>query len=138
RFSPLSIVDRVRMGWMGLRARMNGLQPALDDIPAEEWIRGLAGDRAFEVLWKPMLEAKIGDSYPALPALWLSSRMNREKSSSQEVKGCLKRGYRSLIDALETRLREQGAEIRFKTRVEAIEREGERMALRLDGGERLV
>lgn len=135
RFSPLSIVDRIRMGWMGLRARMVGVQPALDDVPAEEWIRGLAGDRAFELVWKPMLEAKMGDSYPALPALWLSSRMNREKSSAQEVKGCLKRGYRSLIDALEAALRSQGAEIRFRTRVEAIERDGDHMTLRLqDGG----
>ena len=136
RFSPLSIVDRVRMGMMGLRARRHGLKPQLDDIPAETWIRRLAGNRAFEILWKPLLEAKIGDGYSALPALWLSSRMNREKSSSQEVKGCLKRGYRSLIDALERALREQGADIRFRTRVEAIEREGERMALKLGDGDR--
>ena len=136
RFGPLSIVDRVRMGWMGLRARMGGVQPALDDISAEEWIRGMAGDRAFDILWKPLLEAKIGDGYPALPALWLSSRMSREKSSSQEVKGCLKRGYRSLIDGLEAALRAQGAEIRFRTRVERIERDDESMSLVLADGTR--
>lgn len=136
RFGPLSILDRMRMGWMGLRARMGGLQPALDDISAEQWIRRLAGDRAFEILWKPLLEAKIGDGYPALPALWLSSRMSREKSSSQEVKGCLKRGYRSLIDGLESALRGQGAEIRFRTRVEGIERDGESMRVALGDGTR--
>jgi protoporphyrinogen oxidase len=136
RFSPLPILDRLRMGWMGLRARQLGPQPVLDDVPIERWIRGLAGDRAFEIVWKPMLEAKMGDSYPALPALWLSSRMNREKSSSQEVKGCLKRGYKSLIDAIESALRGQGADIRFATKVEAIEKDGERMALRLAGGGR--
>ena len=37
----------------------------------------------------------------ALPALWLSSRMHREKSTEPEVKGCLRHGYRSLIDAFE-------------------------------------
>ncbi len=139
RFSPLPLIDRFRMGWMGLRARQIGVQAALDDVPIEQWIRGLAGDRAFEMVWKPMLEAKMGDSYPALPALWLSSRMNREKSSAQERKGCLKRGYRSLIDALEAALRGQGAEIRFRTRIEAIEREPDgRMALRSAGGERVT
>ena len=45
RFSPLPIVDRIRMGWMGLRARQMGVQPALDDVPIESWIRGLAGNR---------------------------------------------------------------------------------------------
>jgi protoporphyrinogen oxidase len=134
RFGPLSIVDRMRMGWMGLRARAQGLRPDLDDIPAEEWVRRLAGDRAFEILWKPLLEAKIGDSYPALPALWLSSRMNREKGGAREVKGCLKSGYRSLIDGLERALREQGTELRMRTRIAAIERHGERMALRPEGG----
>lgn len=136
RFSPLSILDRVRMGWMGLRARMGGIQPALDDISAEEWIRSMAGDRAFEILWRPLLEAKIGDGYPALPALWLSSRMSREKSSSQEVKGCLKRGYRSLIDAIEAALRRQATQIRFRTRVQAIERDSESMAVVLEDGTR--
>jgi protoporphyrinogen oxidase len=136
RFSPLSVLDRMRMGWMGLRARNGGLNPALDDIAAEDWVRKLAGDRAFEILWKPMLEAKIGDSYPALPALWLSSRMNREKSASKEMKGCLKRGYRSLIDALESALRAAGVEIRYRVKVAAIERDGEQMALRYDDGKR--
>ena len=57
------------------------------------------GERAFNILWKPLLSAKIGDHYPALPALWLSSRMNREKSTKAEEKGCLTGGYQSLIQA---------------------------------------
>ena len=99
RFGPLSMVERVRMGLMGLRARHGGLAPELDAITAERWVRGMVGDRAFEILWKPLLSAKIGDHYSALPALWLSSRMNREKTSGPERKGCLTGGYRSLIYA---------------------------------------
>ena len=60
------------------------------------------------MVWRPLLEAKIGDSYPGIPALWLSSRMNREKSTKLEVKGCLVHGYRSLIEAFERRLLETG------------------------------
>uniref|UniRef100_A0A832MLT6 Oxidoreductase n=1 Tax=Eiseniibacteriota bacterium TaxID=2212470 RepID=A0A832MLT6_UNCEI len=133
RFSPLSIVERLRMGLMGIQARLSGLDPGLDGVTAETWIRGHVGDRAFEILWKPLLSAKIGDHYPALPALWLSSRMNREKNVKAEVKGCLRRGYRSLIDAFEARLRERGAAIRLRTRVAAIGREGERMTVAVEG-----
>jgi protoporphyrinogen oxidase len=96
----------------------------------------MVGKRAFEILWKPLLSAKIGDHYPALPALWLSSRMSREKSSQQEVKGCLIGGYRSLIDTFERVLRERGTEIRFRTRIRAIAREGEAMALVREDGVR--
>ena len=136
KFSPLSFVERLRMGLMGIRARTHGLNPALDDVTAADWIRGMVGTRAFDVLWKPLLSAKIGDHYPALPALWLSSRMNREKSTKAEQKGCLTGGYQSLIQAFERRLRERGAGIRFKTRVQAIEREGERMTVVLEDGRR--
>lgn len=137
RFSPLSFVERLRMGLMGIRARTHGLNPALDDVTAADWIRGMVGDRAFDVLWKPLLSAKIGDHYPALPALWLSSRMNREKNTKAEQKGCLRGGYRSLIDAFERRLREAGATLRLGVRAAAIEREaGGRMAVVLESGDR--
>jgi protoporphyrinogen oxidase len=134
-FGPLSLVERFRMGLMGLRARFGGLAPELDAITAETWVRGMVGDRCFEVMWKPLLSAKIGDHYGALPALWLSSRMNREKSSGPERKGCLTGGYRSLIDAFAAELRRRGVTIRLRTRVEEIADQGGRMALKIAGGD---
>jgi protoporphyrinogen oxidase len=134
RFSPLSMVERLRMGIMGLRARFHGLNPGLDAVTAADWIRGTVGERAFDILWKPLLSAKIGDHYPALPALWLSSRMNREKNVKAEVKGCLTRGYRSLIDAFERSLRERDAEIRMSARVASIVREPDGMGVKLEDG----
>lgn len=137
RFSPLSIVDRLRLGLMAIRARFRGTAPGLDDIPVDQWIRGQVGQRAFDVMWKPLLEAKIGDGYSSIPALWLSSRLSREKNTAKEVKGCLRRGYRSLVVAIEETLASNGVRIRLNTRIDAIEREGERMAVRV-GGERAV
>ncbi len=136
RFKPLTFVERLRMGLLGLRARMDSLRDDLDEVTAADWVRQMAGERAFEILWRPLLSAKIGDHYPALPALWLSSRMNRENKTSAEVKGCLIRGYRSLIDRLEARLREHGAVLRLGTRIQAIERDGEGMAVVLEDGRR--
>jgi protoporphyrinogen oxidase len=134
-FGPLTIFERLRMGLMGLRARYGGLSPQLDLITAESWIRSMVGDRCFDILWKPLLSAKIGDHYAALPALWLSSRMNREKSTGPERKGCLTRGYRSLIDAFATELAKRGVALRLNARVAAIEQAGERMTVRLESGD---
>lgn len=135
-FGPLTILERLRMGLLGLRARHQGLHPKLDDITAEEWVRKLVGDRCFEVLWKPLLSAKIGDHYSALPALWLSSRMNREKTSGPERKGCLKRGYRSLIDAFADMLRRRGAAIHLRTRATALAMDASGVQLTLEDGSR--
>ena len=134
RFSPLTLIERFRLGLMGLRVRRAGSDPALDDVPIGDWIRGQIGDRAFDVLWRPLLQAKIGDQYPGIPALWMASRMSREKNTAAEVKGCLVRGYRSLIDAFERGLVARGATLRLGTRIQSIERLGERMAVRLDDG----
>ena len=133
-FGPLTLFERMRMGLLGLRARHQGLSPKLDDITAEEWVRGLVGDRCFEVLWKPLLSAKIGDHYSALPALWLSSRMNREKTSGPERKGCLTRGYRSLIDAFADTLRSRGATIHLNARARSLTMDGEGVGLQLEDG----
>ena len=48
RFSPLTILERIRMGFMGLRAKRLGMSPALDSITAEQWVRGNP-DMALEV-----------------------------------------------------------------------------------------
>jgi protoporphyrinogen oxidase len=134
-FGPLTLLERLRMGLMGLRARSGGLAPGLDAITAEQWVRGMVGDRCFEVMWKPLLSAKIGDHYSTLPALWLSSRMNREKGSGPERKGCLPGGYRSLIDAFAAELARRGVTMRMRTRVEEIVENGDRLALRTTGGD---
>ena len=134
RFGPLSPLERVRLGLMGLAIRQHGLDLKLDRVTASDWIRGRIGERAFQILWRPLLEAKIGDGYQGLPALWLTSRMSREKTSGPEVKGCLARGYRSLIDAAERGLRERGTTIRLGVSVRAIERDGQAMVLRYEDG----
>ena len=135
-FGPLTFVERVRLGLMGLRTRFAGLHPRLDEMTAEEWVRSMVGDRCFEVLWKPLLAAKIGDHYAALPALWLSSRMNREKARGPERKGCLRRGYRSLVDAIAGVLRGRGADIRLRSRVGEITEDGARMSVAVEGAGR--
>ncbi len=131
RFSPLSLGERMRLGLMGLRTRFKGLDPALDGVTVGDWIRGQIGERAFQILWRPLLEAKIGDQYPGLPALWLSSRLSREKSAGPEMKGCLTGGYHRLIEAFERRLTARGVTLRLRTPVREITAIGDQMAVRL-------
>lgn len=134
RFSPLTPLDRIRMGLLAIRARIGGLNPRLDGIGVGDWIKSMVGERAFRILWQPLLEAKIGDAYPGIPALWLSSRMHREKNTKKEVKGCLVHGYGSLIDALERGLVGRGVTIKLSRRVFAIEEIGGRMRVVYEDG----
>lgn len=117
RFSPLSLVDRIRVGLTGLWGKIcspNGL----DDMTCVEWLSRISGQRAFEIFWKPMLQAKFGDRYHEVPALWFWTRFNREKGGKRECKGYIHGGYRRIIDTLAESIEASGGTIKLQASVE--------------------
>ena len=116
KFSPLSWMDRIRVGLTGLWGRIcssNGL----DDVTCVEWLSRLSGNRAFEAFWKPMLQAKFGDRYHEVPALWFWTRFNREKGGKRECKGYIHGGYRRIIDALVKSIEAHGGAVKLQAPV---------------------
>ncbi len=121
RFSPLSFVDRLRVGFTGLYGRLVS-QAGLDDITTAEWLAKLSGLKAFRKFWRPMLEAKFGDRWIDVPALWFWTRFNREKGDKKgEVKGYLRGGYRFIIKTCAERLQSLGAVIQINAAVKSLD-----------------
>jgi protoporphyrinogen oxidase len=121
KFSPLHFVDRIRVGLTGLYGRLAS-DRGLDDITTVKWLTNLSGGRAFAKFWKPMLEAKFGDRYHDVPALWFWTRFNREKGESKgECKGYIRGGYKRITDTCAHVLNELGADIRLQTSVQSID-----------------
>ena len=69
KFAPLRFLDRIRVGITGLVGRLVS-DKGLDDVTTVSWLTKLSGKNAFAKFWKPMLEAKFGDRYHDVPALW--------------------------------------------------------------------
>jgi protoporphyrinogen oxidase len=126
RFDPVPFSDRIRLGLTAIWAAHFARPGPLDDITVETWLRRLSGDRAFARLWQPLLEAKFGDAYHDIPALWYWAAFNRERGTKKEVMGYIRGGYRALAEALIGATRRAGAELCTATRVENV-------ALRDDG-----
>lgn len=124
RFDPVPFADRVRLGLTALWAAHVARPGPLDDITVADWLRRLSGPRAFETLWRPLLEAKFGDAYERIPALWYWASFNREKGTKKEVKGYLRGGYHALGAALVAAARGAGAELRTETPVERVSLQG--------------
>jgi protoporphyrinogen oxidase len=141
RFDPVPFTDRIRLGLTALWAAHVAKPEPLDDITVEDWLRRLSGRRAFDRLWRPLLEAKFGDAYRTIPALWYWASFNREKGTKKEVKGYIRGGYRALALSLIERTRAAGAELRIGCSVERVALGGEgsatatRVLLRVDGKE---
>jgi protoporphyrinogen oxidase len=100
RFGAVPVWDRLRLGFTALYTGYLASSAGLDDVTSIEWLRKLSGRRACERLWRPLLEAKFGDAYDRIPALWYWTTFNREKGTSKEVKGYIHGGYRGLTDRL--------------------------------------
>lgn len=121
KFKPLNFIDRIRVGITGAYGRIAS-DKGLDDITTAQWLEKWSGRSAFAKFWQPMLEAKFGDRYHDVPALWFWTRFNREKGESKgEVKGYISGGYKHIIDAFAKRLRELGVTIRLNEKIRRID-----------------
>ena len=124
KFAPLRFIDRIRVGITGLYGRLVS-DKGLDHVTTVKWLTQLSGARAFAKFWQPMLEAKFGDRYHDVPALWFWTRFNREKGESKgECKGYIKGGYKHITDSFVRVLRSCGADIRLNTQVLGMDIDG--------------
>lgn len=121
KFRPLSFLDRLRVGFTGLYGRMVK-STGLDHVTTAEWLERLSGKKAFAKFWQPMLEAKFGDAWAGVPALWFWTRFNREKGESKgECKGYIRGGYKHIVETMRAALERGGAVIRMNEPVTQVD-----------------
>ncbi|MET8544266.1 NAD(P)/FAD-dependent oxidoreductase [Kitasatospora sp. NPDC004799] len=124
RFSPLPLVDRLRLGVLALKARRVKHWRDLESRTAEEWLVSLGGRRVYETVWRPLLEGKFGDYASQVGATWMWTKLHlrggSRSRSGKETLYYLKGGCEVLLDALRRRLESLGAEFLTGTEVEAV------------------
>ena len=132
QFTPLPLVDRVRAGLMGLYLIMTRNWHPLEHITADEWMRQKVGDRAYEVMWKPLLISKFGkDHYRDVNMAWMWARLHKRTAALGYFVG----GFQAFIDLLAERVQEQGCTLRLNTHVRGIHRAGNHLRLELRAGD---
>lgn len=119
RFSPLSPVDRVRLGATTLLLRHLSDGSDLDDRTTADWLSSLFGRRIWQRFWRPLFRAKFGDKADALPARYIWQRLGREGNTAD--RGYLRGGLRALIGALEGEITGAGGRVICDAPVETLE-----------------
>jgi protoporphyrinogen oxidase len=128
RFSPLSIVDRVRAGVVSLylQRKTDGL--TYENTTAASWIRRYAGEDVYRVLWNPLLRGKFGQQAEEVSMTWFWGKMHlrfgSRKGLGKESLGYLTGSFQVLVDELARRVTAQGGSIRTHTPVERVLMEG--------------
>jgi protoporphyrinogen oxidase len=119
RFTPLPLVDRLRLGMLALRARSVKHWKALEELTAEEWLVKLGGRNVYRVVWEPLLEGKFGPYARDVSAVWFWNKLklrggSRDKSGA-EVLAYYRGGFAALADRVADEVRRLGGEVRTGT-----------------------
>jgi protoporphyrinogen oxidase len=144
RFRPVSVIDRVRLGLMGLYLRRQRDGSRFEGVTARDWVRRFAGRRNLEVVWGPLLRGKFGDLDDQLVMTWLWNKIHLRFASrgagvsQREVLGYLLGSFGAWIDALIDRIRDLGGTLEAGRPVQRIVSEGGRAGIALDGERTLL
>jgi protoporphyrinogen oxidase len=116
RFSPLPMMDRLRMGatLAVLKAMPN--PRLLEGRTAADWTRRWMGADAYEVVWEPLLRGKFGAAAPEIAMPWFWARVHDRSQSL----GYLRGGLQQLYDRMADRVRKSGGETRFGASVTSV------------------
>lgn len=127
KFPPLDLISKIRLGATIFYASRVKDWKQLEKISVEEWLTKLSGKRTFEKMWKPLLKAKLGESYRETSAafIWATiQRMYAARNSGlkKEMFGYVRGGYARVLERFGEHLKAKGVEIRLNSRVEKIEK----------------
>jgi protoporphyrinogen oxidase len=117
QFTPLSLVQRVRLGATLAWATKVRDGRALEQVPVERWLRKLSGNSAFDRFWKPLLRAKLGNAYTQANAafIWATAqRLGKARKNGLDAEkfGYVPGGYQRVIATFTDHLRSTGVQLR--------------------------
>ena len=128
-FPPLGMLGKLRLGATIFYASRVKNWKRLERISVEKWLTRLSGKKTFRKIWKPLLEAKLGNAYKETSAafIWATiQRMYAARNSGlkKEMFGYVRGGYARVLERFAEVLVENGVEIRLNARVQEIEKLG--------------
>jgi protoporphyrinogen oxidase len=128
RFTPLSVVNRFRLGLGALKARRVQNWKELEAVTAEDWLVSLFGRQVYQVVWEPLLIGKFGKVFPDISAVWFWNKLklrggSRSKGGAEQL-AYYRGGLAALATAMAKDIERLGGEIRTDAEVTGLEVRG--------------
>ena len=117
-FPKLTFFDKIRLGLVSTCMKLNPFWKPLEKITAYDFIITYMGKNNFNLIWKPLLEGKFGESASQIPASWFWTRIKKRSSSL----GYLDGGLQTLLSALAEKIEENGGKIFLNHQVDKIKK----------------
>ena len=117
RFPLLNLIDKARLAWTLLYSSRIRNWRRLERVSVEDWLIRVSGRQTYEKMWRPLLLAKLGESYRRVSAVFIWSYVKRlfsarDRSVGAEQLGHVSGGYKMILDRVADIVGEQGGSIR--------------------------
>ncbi len=139
-FAPLPFLDRLRLGASLLAVRRIQDYRPLSRVRAADWLKKHSGEKAYEVVWEPLLRGKFGDHKDEISMAWMWSRLNwrarsRTASGAGEELVYPRGGFGQIVDAMTRAIAAAGNTVRTGVSVQSIASAKDTVAVTIDGQE---
>jgi protoporphyrinogen oxidase len=125
RFKPLSLFQRVRVGFWTFVLQKTKNWRKFEGITARDWVVAHMGRRAYEVIWEPLLRGKFGEYYDQVSMAWIWGKIylrvaSRGKGMQKERLGYPMGSFGEVLDTLGERIVEQGGDVHISAAVKRV------------------
>lgn len=112
----LSWPAKLRFGFTMLFLRITRSWRWLEKYTAAEWLEKYMGREAYEMIWKPLLIGKFGESYDEVNMAWFWARVY----SRTPRLGTFDGGFQAFVEVMANHARQAGAQTYLSTPIDAI------------------
>lgn len=123
-FPGLSLLDKFRYGLKVLYCKGLKSFDELDKKSATAWLKGWLGERAYKVLWDPLMSMKFYELQDLPSAAWIAARVQRVAQSREslfkEKTGYLTGCSEVLMKAMTEAIQKQGSEVKLKQAIKQV------------------
>jgi protoporphyrinogen oxidase len=118
RFTPVSLVNRIKLGLMYLYLPRVNDWKRLERITARDWILRTLGQEVYDKFWGPLLRGKFGEMADQVSMTWLWGKIkvrgsSRHGASAKEKLAYPLGSFEIITQALVQRLRAGSADLRL-------------------------
>lgn len=102
KFRPLDLISKIRLGLVKIWLQKDNNWHKYESQLAYQWMKKWCGERAYKVIWEPLLRGKFHDKYKEVSMAWLWARIHTRGNSAKL--GYFEGGFRIIADELKKRI----------------------------------
>ena len=102
KFKPLDIFSKIRLGLVKIWLQKDNNWQKYENELAYVWMKKWCGEKAYKVIWEPLLRGKFHDKYKEVSMAWLWARIHTRGNSNKL--GYFEGGFRIITDEISKRI----------------------------------